>query len=236
MSDLPSRLREARSKAGFKSARSAALRFGWRPSTYAAHENGQNSFDAGQAVIYAKAFKAEAGWLYFGVGKQLQETGGYVYNPAGYVYDQGAVSMILKSLDEKIPAYSFFTQMPLDIQVFEIIDESLWPKYNISDLLICRLSENLESNKFIGSESIVEIEDGRILLRQIEAATDPAKFNLVSQKLPLIRSAVVKRAWTKLATVARAGYGYGLMPVEEGKFQRLEDSLHVALQRDTLGD
>lgn len=44
MTTMFERLKQARSDAGFKSARAAAIRFGWGPSTYAAHENGQNRF------------------------------------------------------------------------------------------------------------------------------------------------------------------------------------------------
>ena len=63
---MSARLKEARSKAGFKSARAAALKHHWTVSTYAAHENGQNDFDNGWAAIYAKAYKVSAGWLLTG--------------------------------------------------------------------------------------------------------------------------------------------------------------------------
>lgn len=63
---MGSRLRTARLAAGFKSARSAAMRFGWSPSTYAAHENGQNEFDAETAAKYAKAFRTTAARLLIG--------------------------------------------------------------------------------------------------------------------------------------------------------------------------
>lgn len=64
------RLREARIAAGFKSARSAALQFGWGPSTYGAHENGQNGFPPDAADRYAKAFKTTAAWLLIGEGQR----------------------------------------------------------------------------------------------------------------------------------------------------------------------
>jgi len=51
------RLRFMRERAGFSSARSAALHFHWSPSTYAAHENGQNKFEEETALEYAEAFK-----------------------------------------------------------------------------------------------------------------------------------------------------------------------------------
>jgi len=66
MEEMASRLREARVKAGYSSASQAARAHGWRVSTYIAHENGQNHYDAEQAKEYAKAFKTEAEFLLLG--------------------------------------------------------------------------------------------------------------------------------------------------------------------------
>ena len=66
MDDMHDRLRSARAKAGFSSARKAALRFGWAGSTYAAHENGQNRYDPDAARTYARAFGVTASWLLTG--------------------------------------------------------------------------------------------------------------------------------------------------------------------------
>ena len=63
MTTLGSRLREAREAAGFKSARAAAIRHGWKVSTYSAHENGQNEYGPDEAKSYSKAFKTKASWL-----------------------------------------------------------------------------------------------------------------------------------------------------------------------------
>lgn len=64
------RLRAARVAAGFKSAASAVNKFGWKPlSTYLARENGQNGIPPAAAILYAKAFKADVGWLLAGHGK-----------------------------------------------------------------------------------------------------------------------------------------------------------------------
>lgn len=66
MSDMHARLKEARKKAGFNSAMSAAERFRWKKSTYAAHENGQNKFGPDTAASYGHAFKVRASWLLTG--------------------------------------------------------------------------------------------------------------------------------------------------------------------------
>lgn len=69
MNEMSDRLRHARLHAGFNSARSAAARFGWKTSTYSAHENGQNGFNAEAAADYGKAFKCSPAWLLTGEGE-----------------------------------------------------------------------------------------------------------------------------------------------------------------------
>ena len=67
-SDQAARLRRAREAAGFKSASDAVQRFRWRVSTYMAHENGQNGIRTEPALVYAKAYGVEPGWILTGLG------------------------------------------------------------------------------------------------------------------------------------------------------------------------
>lgn len=60
------RLKTARSRHGFKSARSAALHYGWPPSTYTAHESGGRGYDLKYAQEYANRFDVTASWLMTG--------------------------------------------------------------------------------------------------------------------------------------------------------------------------
>jgi hypothetical protein len=62
------RLIQARKAAGFRSARAAAIKFGWTVSTYASHENGQSNYGLEKAEKYAHAFKTRAVWLLHGEG------------------------------------------------------------------------------------------------------------------------------------------------------------------------
>lgn len=64
--NMHSRLKHARRRAGFKNATSAIEQFGWKGSTYRAHENGQNQFDPIAAKQYASAFGTSASWLLTG--------------------------------------------------------------------------------------------------------------------------------------------------------------------------
>ncbi|WP_336801455.1 S24 family peptidase [Kaistia sp. MMO-174] len=66
METMHTRLKEARINAGYTSASKAAFALNLKPSTYNAHENGQNEFDAELAKTYAKKFKVSAAWLLTG--------------------------------------------------------------------------------------------------------------------------------------------------------------------------
>ena len=69
MSDPASRLRVARLRAGFETAKEAAEALGFPVSTYLAHENGSRGYPAKKAFTYARKFKVREQWLLYGVGE-----------------------------------------------------------------------------------------------------------------------------------------------------------------------
>lgn len=76
MKQMSERLSQARQNAGFKSARQAAIKNGWKISIYTAHENGQNDYGPEQAEEYGKTYKVSAQWLLFGtVSAEVPEIG-----------------------------------------------------------------------------------------------------------------------------------------------------------------
>lgn len=60
------RLREARERAGYATAKAAAERLAVRPPTYYGHENGSRGIKPAEAERYAKAFKVRAEWILYG--------------------------------------------------------------------------------------------------------------------------------------------------------------------------
>jgi hypothetical protein len=69
-SNMNERLRNARIAAGFASATDAIEYCKWKGSTYRAHENGQNNFNAEYATRYGKAYGVSASWLLLGEGSE----------------------------------------------------------------------------------------------------------------------------------------------------------------------
>lgn len=72
------RLAEARTKAGFRSAKEAADTFHWSYSTYASHENGVRGLRMSAAQRYARAFNVSPDWLLFGNDDERKDYGGYI--------------------------------------------------------------------------------------------------------------------------------------------------------------
>jgi transcriptional regulator with XRE-family HTH domain len=66
MSDSSERLRAAREKSGYSSAKSAAEAMGVPTATYIQHENGVRGYPASKAARYAKFFRTTPEWLLYG--------------------------------------------------------------------------------------------------------------------------------------------------------------------------
>ncbi len=66
MTDIPTRLKEAREAAGFATASEAAKAYGWTYPTYTGHENGHRGIKPHDMEKYAKAFQVSVGWLMTG--------------------------------------------------------------------------------------------------------------------------------------------------------------------------
>ena len=69
MNDPAERLRIARIRAGYATAKEAAESLGFPVSTYIGHENGSRGYPAKRAFTYARKFKVSEQWLLYGTGK-----------------------------------------------------------------------------------------------------------------------------------------------------------------------
>lgn len=76
MSTPAERLRIARLRAGYSSAKEAAEALGFKVSTYLGHENGSRGYPAPKAYTYARKFKVREQWLLYGKGPGPGEDGG----------------------------------------------------------------------------------------------------------------------------------------------------------------
>jgi len=184
MNEMHDRLRQARERAKFPSARSAAIKYHWQPSTYAAHENGQNRFDEKTAKKYAKAFKVSAGWLLTGEGPQEQKN---VIPVMGFI---GAGAEIMPEFEQVPPEGLFEIEAPFPISedaiAFEVQGDSMWPRYDAGDVVVCwRFS--ISPEEVIGWEAAVRTSDGRRFLKRVLKGSISGTFDLESYNAPTLR-------------------------------------------------
>jgi phage repressor protein C with HTH and peptisase S24 domain len=201
MTDSNERLRQARERAGFTSARSAALRFGWIPSTYASHENGQTPVPVKDAPRYGRAFKVSAAWLLTGEGSLKARN---IVKVIGLI---GAGAEITPEAEQVPPEGLAEVEVPFpvpeDAIAFEVQGESMYPRYDHGDIVLCRNRER-DPADLIGFEAAVRTTAGHRYLKRLRRGARKGIFDLESFNAELIRG--VRIAWaSEVHSVVRAG-------------------------------
>lgn len=178
MGDSSDRLKKARENAGFKSARAAALRHNWTPSTYASHENGQiPEVPRDAAIVYGRAFKVSPSWILTGEGPMSAQN---VVRVMGRI---GAGAEISPDM-EQVPEEGLEEiELPLPIGpgaiAFEVVGQSMSPRYDAGVLIVCS-SETRDPERFIGQEVAVRTRSGARYLKKLRAGSKKGLYTLES--------------------------------------------------------
>lgn len=217
-SDMAERLSLARKKAGFESARAAAQAFGWKESTYAAHENGQNGIKPDIASRYSRAFRVSPAWLLTGEG--AAESSVNEIPVMGYI---GAGAEIMPEF-EQVPYDGLYQvelpfMIPDELVAFEVQGPSMLPRYDEGDVIICYRESRRPIEALLGEEVAVRTEDGRRFLKRILRGHKSRTYNLESFNARTMES--VKIDWV----------GEIWMTVRTGQIRRIEQRERGALAR-----
>lgn len=151
-------------------------------------------------VALAPVLKTTAAWLLEGVG---DPTAGHLVKVVGRI---GAGAEILPEF-EQIPADGLFEisvpfTIPEDSIAFEVEGESMWPRYDSGDVIICRRhSEDVDA--VVGREAAVRTRDGRRYLKRVRRGASAGTYDLESHNAAPIRG--VEIAWAAaIQAVVRA--------------------------------
>ncbi|MBR9766002.1 MAG: helix-turn-helix transcriptional regulator [Rhodobacteraceae bacterium] len=158
-SEKHTRLREARLKAGFRSASEAARRFGWTDSAYRHHENGTRGFSAKTAERYARAYRVPVDWIVFGNGSSKKR-------PVPLVGIVGAGAEVFPiddggSLDEIDP----MPGLGPEAVAVRVVGDSMYPRYFDGDILV--YDQHVSMRDAHGQECVVALADGRRLIKVV---------------------------------------------------------------------
>jgi hypothetical protein len=212
------RLRAAREKRGFKSARVAAKALAMPVSTYGAHERaedpGGRDFGPDEAKFYGRRFQVSAEWLLTGreqsdkdklpgsPGAAYQEDATPKVPVVGYVgagSEAHLYAVAQGDLDEvdQPPGASERTV------AVEIRGDSLGPLFNRWLVFYDSVRDQVTPD-LIGELCVVGLADGRILIKQLQRGRGEGLYTLVSSTQPPIQD--VKVDWAaRVNSMSRRG-------------------------------
>ena len=218
METMGDRLRQAREKANFSSARKAALRHSWAPSTYSAHENGQNDFDDEAAKIYGRAFHTSAGWLLTGEGSPEKLN---IAGVKGLVGAGGAIDTGPEQLPHDGNLYEIEVPFPLPAGAFalQVQGESMFPRYDSGDVIVCAKHSD-SPDQLLGREVAVQLVDGGRYLKRLVRGSRKGFYDLESFNASPIRNVHLRWA-SSVQGVVRAGQWQRLDPRGGGRVVKL---------------
>lgn len=163
---------------GILDATSAARKYGWNVNTYRSHENGTRPLSKKAAYTYARRLKVNAGWLLYGQGQpedasRLVRVVGYIgAGDAAHFYnvDVGDIDEV-----ESPPGAT------LDTVAVRVRGDSMAGEYAANGSIVY-FDERREppTDDLITRLCIVELKDGRTLIKRLFRGSAPAKFHLVS--------------------------------------------------------
>lgn len=169
------RLTAARLEAGFRSARSAAMEFGWPESTYRAHEAGTRTIGYDDAQRYVARFRAlgakiTAREIHYGTEDEPEPT----ESDTSIVPVMGLVGAgaVIDPDYEQIPADGIFQvelpfRMPDGLIAFQVDGGSMRPKYEPGEVIVTWAEPTRPVDSFYGEPALVRTVDGRRYLKKI---------------------------------------------------------------------
>jgi phage repressor protein C with HTH and peptisase S24 domain len=89
-----------------------------------------------------------------------------------------------------------------DVVAFEVEGESMWPRYDSGDIIICR-RDGQDAAEILGGEAVVRTADGRRYLKRVLRGALPDTYDLESHNAAPIRG--VRLEWAaEIQSVVRA--------------------------------
>jgi phage repressor protein C with HTH and peptisase S24 domain len=192
------RLAEARKKRGFSDAKAAAVYFGWNYNTYSQHERGERGLRKDAAERYSRAFRVPVAWLMLGEGSISSAKAVPIMGRIG----AGAE---IQPESEQVPPEGLFEvefslPLPDGMVGFEVVGDSMYPRYDDGDVVICSSEGIPPSNLEPGQEAAVRTSDGRRFLKRVRPGAKG--FTLESHNAPPIHD--IKLEWaSEVVTVVR---------------------------------
>lgn len=202
--DLPDRLKLARERRGFSTAAEAAEALGVPYGTYSGHESGLRGVKRASAERYASFFRVPLAWLLTGDGPPPEQISANIVPVLGGISAGGTFDSSAEQIEHGEPLYEI--ELPIsvgpDAIAFEIKGESMWPRYDAGDVIVC-FRRSIDPETMLGFEAAVGTPDGTRYLKRLIRGAERGLYTLESHNAPPIRD--VELDWVSdVGAVVRA--------------------------------
>jgi SOS-response transcriptional repressor LexA len=147
----------------------------------------------------APVLQTSAAWLLEGVGDARVQV--------PVVGRIGAGSEIRPEFEQTPPEGLYEIEVPFPVRedaiAFEVEGESMWPRYDPGDVVIC-WRQGIDPETLIGREAAVRTSDGKRYLKRLRRGALPGTFDLESHNAEPIRGAPLEWA-AGIQAVIRSG-------------------------------
>ncbi len=198
----------------FRTAKEAALSLGIPYGTYSGHEAGSRGIKDDELELYARRFKVPLAWLSFGIGILDKELCS-VLKIVGRVGAGAQIDVSVEQAPAQVESVEVKLQLPPGVIAFEILGDSMYPKYEDGDLVVAEEDGVPIDSLPDGTEAAVLTLDGLRYLKKIFRTDQAGVFNLESHNAAPIRGVQIewaadimaiipKRKWRSLSEEDRA--------------------------------
>ncbi len=196
------RIIRLRKKAGFRFASNAIKALGVRPTTYYGWEQGA-AIDTDTAARLARLFNVRPEAILFGTG---DDEGRYHVVPViGIISAGGSIETMSEQIDHSTPLFEIEVpfQLPPDALALEVRGDSMYPRYDNGDVIICRKTGD-DVDIIVGREAAVATDAGNRYLKKVLRGTKSGLYDLESHNAPPMRDQ--RLVWVSpVNTVIRSG-------------------------------
>ena len=158
----------------------------------AVQNNDRRGITTETLAALAPVLQTSAAWLLEGVGAD-----GGLSVTLRIVGRVGAGAEILPEFEQAPPEgldeIEFPWTLPADTIAFRVEGDSMWPRYNAGDVVVCADGEH-DLVAVTGQEAAVRTGDGRRYLKTVRRGAAPGTFDLESHNAPPIRNVTLEWA------------------------------------------
>jgi hypothetical protein len=152
-------------------------------------------------IALAPVLQTTAAWLLEGIG---DPTPGHRVSVVGRI---GAGAEISPEFEQIPPEGLYEIEVPFPIAgdaiAFQVEGDSMWPRYDPGDVIICR-REGTDASDVIGWEAAVRTADGKRYLKRVQRGASFGTFDLESHNAAPIRGVRIEWA-AEVQGVVRSG-------------------------------